>query len=100
MIRKMIVTGCMAAVVLGTADQAMAHFGMVIPSENIVTQQKKSVELQLSFSHPFEGHGMDLVTPEKFYVIKDGKETNLLDSLTKSMVMDHKAWQTSYQVKL
>jgi cobalt/nickel transport protein len=84
---------------LGGASQATAHFGMVIPSENIVTQQKKSVDLVLSFSHPFEGHGMDMVKPEKFYVVKDGRQSNLLDSLQETTVMDHKAWQTSYRVK-
>jgi cobalt/nickel transport protein len=89
----------MAGLFLGAASQAMAHFGMVIPSENIVTQQKKSVDLVLSFSHAFEGHGMELEKPEKFYVIKDGKRSNLLDSLKETKVMDHKAWQTTYHVK-
>jgi len=92
-------TSCVAGLLLGTASQAMAHFGMVIPSDNIVTQQKKSVELSLSFSHPFELIGMDLNKPKKFYVSKDGKQTDLLGSLKEIKVMDHKAWQTNYRVK-
>ncbi len=80
-------------------ETAAAHFGMVIPSENIVTQEKKSVDVQLSFSHPFEMLGMNLVKPKKFMVYKDSKETDLLDSITETKVMDHNAWQTTYQVK-
>ena len=99
MIRKMITASCVAGLLLGAADQAMAHFGMVIPSDNIVTQQKKSVDLALSFSHPFELIGMELVKPEKFYMIMDGKRTDLLGSLQETKVMDHKSWQTTYQVK-
>ncbi|MDA3969744.1 MAG: DUF4198 domain-containing protein [Desulfobulbaceae bacterium] len=99
MIRRMITSSCVAGLLLGAAGQAMAHFGMVIPSDNIVTQQKKSVELSLSFSHPFELIGMDLTKPEKFYVIKDGKKTDLLASLKETKVMGHKAWQTNYRVK-
>jgi cobalt/nickel transport protein len=81
------------------AGTAAAHFGMVIPSENIVTQDKKSVDVQLSFSHPFEMIGMDLVKPKKFMVFKDNKETDLLDSLKEMKVMDHTSWQTTYQVE-
>ena len=99
MIRKMIMTSCVAGLFLGAASQAMAHFGMVIPSDNIVTQQKKSIDLTLSFSHPFDLVGMELVKPEKFYVMKDGKKTDLLGSLKESKTMGHKAWHTTYAVK-
>ncbi len=99
MIRKIIMTSCVTGLLLGASGQAEAHFGMVIPSENIVTQKKKSVELFLSFSHPFENIGMEMTKPEKFYVIKDGKRTDLLPLLKETKVMDHKAWQTTYQVK-
>ena len=98
MIQKIIMASCVAGLFLGAAGQAMAHFGMVIPSENIVTQEKKSVELTLSFSHPFELTGMDMTKPEKFYVMKDGNKTDLLNSLEEIKVMDHQSWQTTYQV--
>ena len=81
------------------AGQASAHFGMVIPSENIVTPQKKNVQLTLSFSHPFEGIGMDLTKPEKFYMVMDGKQTDLLGTLQQTTVMDHTAWQTEVGIK-
>lgn len=94
----MIMSGCVAGLLLSTAGQAMAHFGMVIPSDNIVTQKKKTVDISLSFSHPFELAGMDLPKPDKFYVIKDGKQTDLLGSLNETKIMSHKAWQTSYSI--
>ena len=81
----------MAGLFLGAASQTMAHFSMVIPSDNIVTQQKKSIDLTLSFSHPFEIVGMELVKPEKFYVTKAGKKTDLLGSLKESKTIGHKA---------
>ncbi len=99
MIRNMLLAGCLAGLVAGTSVPAMAHFGMVIPSGNIVTQEKKSVDLTLSFSHPFEIIGMDLDKPAAFYVVRDGKKTDLLDTLQPATVMDHKAWQTTYRVK-
>jgi len=43
------------AFVLGMAVSAFGHFGMVIPSDNMVMQNdNRSVKLQLSFSHPME----------------------------------------------
>jgi len=70
-----------------------AHFGMVIPSDNMVMQEdSKKIELQLSFSHPFEMVGMPLVKPEGFYVIKDGKKQELNAALKETKVMDHKAY--------
>ncbi len=95
----MILSVCMAGMVLGATKQAAAHFGMVIPSENIVTQQKKSVDVTLSFSHPFEGHGMELAKPLQFFVAKDGKRTDLLPTLSETTVMDHKAWQSTFKVQ-
>ncbi len=76
-----------------------AHFGMVIPSANIVTQDQKVVNLTMSFSHPFEVIGMDLVKPKKFYVVKDGKQTDLLSTIQETQVMDRLAWQTSHKPK-
>ncbi|MEE4164879.1 MAG: DUF4198 domain-containing protein [Desulfocapsaceae bacterium] len=81
------------------AGSASAHFGMVIPSENIITQEKKSVEIQLSFSHPFELVGMDLVKPAQFGVINNGTKTDVLGSLQETSVMDHIGWSISYDVK-
>ncbi|MDR9501298.1 MAG: DUF4198 domain-containing protein [Desulfurivibrionaceae bacterium] len=88
----------LAVLLVGAAAPALAHFGMVIPSENIVTQARKSVELTLSFSHPFAEIGMDLVKPARFFAMKDGRRTDLGQGLQKTAVMGRQAWHTSYPV--
>lgn len=99
MMRKRIFTIGAVALLLAVSSQAQAHFGMVIPSVNIVSPQKKSVDFSLSFSHPFEMIGMDQAKPAKFYVVKDGKAQDLAASLAKTAVMGHQAWHTSYKVR-
>lgn len=74
----------------------LAHFGMVIPEQHIIDQKQKDTVLVLSFSHPFENVGMDLVQPEKFTVTANGQTTDLLATLKPVSFMDHKAWQSSY----
>ncbi|MGE4504111.1 MAG: DUF4198 domain-containing protein [Desulfovibrionaceae bacterium] len=86
------------AVVVMFSAQAMAHFGMVIPDKDEVEQADRTVRTTLSFSHPFEGHGMDLVKPEKFYVLHEGKTTDLLPTLAAAKVMDHQAWTSEYKI--
>ncbi|MEN8258772.1 MAG: DUF4198 domain-containing protein [Thermodesulfobacteriota bacterium] len=99
MIKKQISIVGAAAILLAASSQALAHFGMVIPSTNMVRPEKKSVDVTLSFSHPFEMIGMDLAKPAEFYVAIDGKRQDLGSSLQKTEVMDHLAWQTSYKVR-
>ncbi len=83
-----------------TINNAFAHFGMLIPSDNMVMQNdKRVVDLVLSFSHPFEGHGMELVKPERFFVMQNGGKKSLLSTLNKTKVMDHKAWKTQFAIK-
>ncbi len=81
------------------SSPAQAHFGMLIPDQNSIEQNKKSTSLTLSFSHPFERIGMDMALPEKFSVTSGGKNTDLLKSLQPTTVMDHKAWKTTYTFK-
>ena len=54
--------------------EALAHFGMIIPSDNILTPKKKSVQLDLSFSHPFEIIGMKLDKPKEFFMVSGDKK--------------------------
>ena len=84
---------------LSLSAPAMAHFGMLIPGDSIVPQTQKTQTLTLSFSHPFEGVGMDLVKPASFQVIFEGQSEDLLGSLQEATVMDHKAWTADYQFK-
>ena len=89
-----------ALVLLVGAVPCQAHFGMVIPSDNMVMQgDAKSIQVTLSFSHPFEMVGMELVSPDAFIVSFDGNTTDLRKDLKPVKVMDHGAWQLDYAVK-
>jgi cobalt/nickel transport protein len=97
MIMKMRIALITNALVLFLATTAFAHFGMLIPDSDELTQDNRTVNLTLSFSHPFERAGMELEKPAEFFVVTDNKEkTNLLDTLKKTKVMGHTAWKTSF----
>ncbi len=85
-------------VCLPTID-ALAHFGMVIPSKNIVDPAQRTVGLTLAFSHPFEGIGMDLPKPNAFYMVHGDKKTDLLTNLQQTEVMGKMAWSTKIAIK-
>jgi cobalt/nickel transport protein len=90
------------AIFLGvpTASPVMAHYGMIIPSDPMVMQgENRTVTLKLSFSHPFEGIGMELSRPKAFGVKANGKKQDLLDVLTSTRIMNHAAWQAEYRIK-
>ena len=70
------------------AAVSSAHFGMIIPSTDIVGKDDpREISLILQFTHPFEGRPqMDLVKPEKFGVIVEDKVTDLTGTLTEKKV--------------
>ena len=79
---------------------ALGHFGMIIPSDSMIMQNdKRVVELTLSFSHPFEMVGMELVKPKAFRVIAGGQTQDLSGSLEQTQVMGHSAWNAAYPIK-
>jgi cobalt/nickel transport protein len=79
---------------------AWAHFGMLIPSDSMVMQDDdRTVALQLSFSHPMEMVGMELVKPKTFSVTSNDQTTDLLGSLSENKIMDHTAWKSDYKIK-
>jgi cobalt/nickel transport protein len=83
-----------------TSGTALAHFGMLIPSDNMVMQaDDRTVNLTLSFSHPMEMAGMELVKPKEFGVVINGQKKNLLDSLVQTTVMEHTAWKSDFKIK-
>jgi len=88
------------ALVLFFTSTAFAHFGMVIPSDNMVApDDPRKISLSLSFSHPFEGIGMELLKPKAFFLVTGGKKANLMDTLKASAVMDHPSWTAEYGIK-
>ncbi len=94
------ITATIFAFLMLLSSQAYAHFGMVIPSDEMVTQGESSnVKLDLMFIHPFEMVGMPLEKPEKFGVIARGQQSDLLGQLKQTKILGHEAWQTSYKIK-
>ncbi|MBG0776053.1 MAG: DUF4198 domain-containing protein [Desulfovibrionaceae bacterium] len=86
-----------AALVLALAVPAQAHYGMIIPAAPEATQDARTLEMTLAFSHPFTGHGMVLEKPKAFKVFVGGKATDLLGQLKEAKVMGQKAWKTPYK---
>jgi len=63
-----------------SAGVALAHFGMLMPSDSMVMQNdNRTINVILSFSHPFEGEGMELVEPVVFGVMARKKSRSLED---------------------
>lgn len=71
-----------------SAVPAVAHYGMIIPSDPMVSQEDgRAVGLTVSFSHPFERVGMELAPPAAFAVTHGGETTDLKEALTPAEVM-------------
>jgi len=86
--KKFLLTCVLGLFFLCVYQMAFAHFGMVIPSDSMVMQgDNKDVTLTLSFSHPFEGVGMELIKPLVFGVMANGKKQDLLGKLKQTKVM-------------
>ena len=78
---------------------ALAHFGMIIPSDSMVMQgDKRTITLDLSFSHPFEMVGMDMVKPSKCGVMANGNRKDLAGSLKEIKIMGRGAWTMNYKI--
>jgi cobalt/nickel transport protein len=85
---------------LVAAGPVLAHFGMLIPSQATVSKaDPKRVDLQVSFSHPFEMVGMDMVKPKAFGVLAGGSKEDLLGTLKPATVMGKAAWSGQYPLK-
>jgi cobalt/nickel transport protein len=79
---------------------AFAHFGMIIPDDNMVSQDDgRAVALQLSFSHPFELGGMVLDHPATFTVTHEGETTDLLGDLVPAQVMEQPGYAIDYELE-
>ena len=91
---------CLTLLLLIPVGKSFAHFGMIIPSDSMVMHgEDRSITLTLSFSHPFEGIGMELVKPAALTLFKDGKRQDLAPELAKAKVMDHLAWKLDYTIR-
>jgi len=81
-LKVVLVFSLVVVFLLGSLMVANAHFGMVIPSDDMVTQDdNKSISLTVQFIHPMEGDYMDIVKPAQFGVLIQGKKIDLLNYL-------------------
>lgn len=95
-----------ASLLLLSVASAWAHFGTVIPSDDIVTQDdNKTLNLSIKFIHPLEMHYMEMAKPKQFGVVHDGKKQDLLGTLKekKGSGPDQKDkltfWSADYQIR-
>lgn len=92
--------GIAAVLVLTAVCPATAHFGMVIPSDNMVMQgDSRQITVHLSFSHPMEMIGMDLSKPKAFNLKAGNSQKDLLAELKPALVMEHSAWQLDTPIR-
>lgn len=105
-VKKFFVIFTMTAFGLMAAVPVLAHFGLVKPSDDIITQDdNKTIRIEVKFLHPNEGHYMEMVKPKKFGVMVGGKKIDLLKTLNsaKGKWLDQEQeftyWQTDYKIK-
>ena len=100
MIKKSIIFAVVLIFIAVWTATIDAHFGMIIPSDSMVMQNdRRTINLKLSFSHPFEGIGTDLAKPKIFSVKANTKRHDLLNTLTKTSILGHTAWEMNYPIK-
>lgn len=85
----------------GLAGIARAHFGMIIPSTEIMTQEQGgTINLTVMFAHPFERNWMDMEKPVRFGAkIRGGNVVDLLPLLKPIKIQGHQAWKAVYCLK-
>lgn len=86
--------------VLVLAGAATAHFGMIIPSKDVVGKDdKKEIGILVQFTHPFEGGPlMQMDKPEKFGVVIGDKVADLLGTLKEKKVDGKSTWETNFKI--
>ena len=118
--RYAITTGLMLVAVLGLGLTSFAHYQMILPSDDYLTEgESTTLELQLIFTHPTgaihsdstqheSGAGtdptsMDMEAPVEFGVLHKGIKTTLTDTL-EAFKFEHgsmsvTAYRTSYRAR-
>lgn len=78
---------------------AWAHFGALIPDDDIVSQgESRVLRLDAKFIHPMEGDYMQMDRPAAFGVMTRGKKKDLLPIIREKKVGDFSTWQAQYEV--
>lgn len=89
-----------SAFLLIFVSQAWAHFGMIIPSDDIVSgKDNKHLKLAIKFIHPFEGTHMNMEKPKSFGLFLNGKKHDLMASLKTKKVKGFSTWEAAFDIK-
>ncbi len=98
--KTVIIHALVILAVMALAGPSTAHFGMIIPSKDVVGKEdKKEIGILIQFTHPFEGKPqMQMDKPEKFGVVVGDKVTDLLGTLNEKKSDGKSAWETTYKI--
>lgn len=87
------------ALTLACATPALAHYGMILPSDTMVMQQDpRDLTLRLGFAHPFERRGMELVIPKVFRLYGPKGEVDLLPGLQPADHLGAPGFAAAYRI--
>ena len=88
------VLGCLLA------GPAAAHFQELVPSGDLVTPQSRTIDFDITFTHPAHGGPvMAMDRPVRFGVLHRGAVTDLTDGLEPRTVEDAAAFAARYEVR-
>ncbi|RME62801.1 MAG: DUF4198 domain-containing protein [Nitrospirae bacterium] len=88
------------ALVLLLPATALAHFGMVLPSDDVVGKRdRKVLELRVQFLHPFEYQFLEMQRPEAFGVLVGGERVDLTGKLQRRVVQGKSIWTLKYRIR-
>lgn len=86
--------------VLFYVQNASSHFGVIMPSDDIVSQKdSKKITLQIKFMHPFEWQFMNMEKPKRFGVVIGDKNNDLLHDLKSKKTKESTFWEATYTIK-
>lgn len=74
-----------------------AHFQVILPESDTITQEKQSQNIEFMFMHPFEQTYMQMDKPKKASVFHAKKSNDL--SLEEKKVGEFSIWSTQYSFK-
>jgi len=88
-----------ACLLVGWIAKASAHFGAIIPSDDIISKEdNKTLTVDIKFFHPMEGHYMNMVKPAQFGVMHVGKKVSLRKTLKEKKVKGFSTWEATYKI--
>lgn len=93
-----VLTGLILVILI--TGTAFAHFGVIMPSEDIVEQKdSKKITLKIYFMHPFEQQWLNMEKPKIFGVMFNEEKTDFLNTLINKKVKGKNTWETQFTIK-